>query len=522
MRTLLLALVAVLLVATVVLPLALLASEGGDVAALREAGPALRNTVGLGLGVAALTSVLGVPLGVALASTRSRWLLAAGTLPYALPPYVTTIAWIQLASPSHGWLRPWLPVDVYSLGGMIWVLGLHLAPCVALPVRDAWLRLDPALLEAARLAGASPARVLWSITLPLLRPAWLAGAGLALAASTASFGVPYLLSAAARSPTPVLTTRIGQALELSPETGRPVAVTLALLLLTVGLGLPALLRLAASGRTDAARPTRPPPEGGLAGRLAVIAYVGLAAVLPLAVLLLSSLMARYGTVAVDNLTLAHWTSLAADARTREALGRSAVLAVGAATVATAVGALVAHAAARTPTRGTRTLAALARLPYAVPGTVLALGLLLATSQEVRLIVADRLTFALALADTAWLLGLAYAVKLVALPVDGVGAAVRSLHPSLEEAARLSGATWTRTLRSITLPILRPALLSSWWLVALPAFCEVTLSVLLKGPRTEVVGTRLFTLQAYADPQAACALAVAIGALGVLAQATRRA
>ncbi len=497
-------------------PLLALLPRAGDLDAALAEGPAAANTALLALGALLVALLAGGPVGWALARAQlPRLLTSACTLPYAIPPYVTTIAWITLANPSNGLLRAWLPVDVYTLPGMAWVLGLHLSPFVSLAVRDALGAIDPALEEAARVSGARPLRAAQDVTLPLLGPAILAAAGFVVAASAASFGVPYLLGSAARVPVPVLTTRIAQALELSPVAGRPLAVTLALGLLVVGAGLPALLRLlqgrAAFASARLSRP-RPPVTMPLA-TAGVGLYVGVAVLLPLVTLLASTFMARFGAgLGADNLTLANWSQVLGDLRTREALLRSLLLASCAATVAVAAGTLLAHAAERDGRRLPRLLAGMARSGWAVPGTVLALALLLAFSQEWRFILFERVTFVLALADTAWLLGLAYVVRFLAIPVDGARAALRALHPSLEEAARVSGAGWGRTLRDVTLPMLAPALGTAWFLVFVPSFCEVTLSVLLRGPSTEVLGTRLFNLQAYADPQSAAVLAVLVGGI----------
>lgn len=512
-RRLLLGAVAVGLLAFVVLPLAVLVPGAGAFERLPEHADALLNTVWLAAGVTLGALSLGAPLGYAFARYRlPGWLTGASLLPYAVPPYVTTIAWIALANPSTGWLRALAPVDAYSLGGMVWVLSLHLAPVVALGVRDAVGRLDPALEEAARLCGASPARVLRDVTLPMLAPALVASAGFVASAAIASFGVPYLLSAAAAEPVPVLTTRIYQALDLGFTAGRPIATTLALLLLLVGAALPLLSRALLAGRSySTARPVSVPPAPAPGwARAAVGAWVAVAVALPAGTIVWTSLMrSTGGGFGVDNLTLATWEKLAADPRVLDALGRSAWLAGAAATVAVAVGGLLAYVAEREHTRTGRFLAALGRAGYAVPGTVLALGLLVAWSQEVRLVVLDRVTFALALADTAWILGIAYVVKFLALPIDGARAAIRQVHPSLEEAARLSGASWARAIRDVTLPLLLPALGTAWFLVFVPSFCEVTLSVLLRGPETQVLGTLLFYLQSYADAQSAAALAVLV-------------
>lgn len=516
-RRLALGAVAAALLLFVAVPLGLLLLRAGDPGAALAHADAALNTLLLCAGVLALALAVGVPLGFALARVRMPgWLVGASTLPYAIPPYVTTIAWIQLANPTNGLLTRWLPLDVYGLGGMIWVLGLHLSPFVSLAVRDALGRLDPALEEAALLCGASPVRVVRDVTLPMVLPAVIAAAGFVVGATAASFGVPYLLSAPSDTPVPVLTTRIYQALELAPATGRPLAVTLALGLLVVGVGLPALLRLAEGRRSYAVAKTgkRVAPVRAPWALAGVGLYLLVAVGLPVASIAATSLMARFGGgLGPENLTLANWEKVLGSARTLDALGRSLLLAAAAATATVVVGALVAHAAERTSSPFTRALAALARAPYMVPGTVLALGLLLAFSQEVRVIVAERATFALALADTAWMLGIAYSVKFLALPVDGTRAALRAVHPSLEEAARIAGAGWGRTLKDVTLPLLAPALGTAWFLVFVPSFCEVTLSVLLRGPRTEVLGTLLFYLQSYADPQSAAVLAMVVA--GVL-------
>jgi iron(III) transport system permease protein len=516
--------VAVALALFVLLPLLALLPRAGAWAQVLGEGRAAHNTLLVGGGALAIAAGCGIPVGWALARVRmSRALQAACTLPYAIPPYVTTIAWITLANPRNGLLLPWLPVDVYTRAGMAWVLGLHLSPFLSLATRDALGAIDPALEEAARVSGAGPLRTARDVTLPMVAPALAAAGGFVIAASAASFGVPYLLGSAAREPVPVLTTRIAHALDLSPVAGRPLAVSLAGLLLLVGAGVPALLRLLQRRAAHAtARPGRPAPRRAAPWAVAAVAaYVVVAVVLPLGTLVASSLMDRFGGgLAPDNLTLRHWSQVLGDPRNQDAMARSTWLAAAAATVAVVLGALVAHGAERGGGRGARALAAVARAGWAVPGTVLALALLLAYSQEVRLVVAERVTLTLALADTAWFLGIAYVARFLALPVDGSRAALRAVHPSLEEAARVSGASWGRVLRDVTVPLLAPALRTAWFLVFVPAFCEVTLSVMLRGPSTEVLGTRLFTLQSYADPQAAAVLAVIVGTLVFVGLAVR--
>jgi iron(III) transport system permease protein len=509
-RRLVLVAIGIVLAVFIGLPLALLASESSAEGLRAGETEALVNTGLLALGSAAVAALTGVPVGWVAARRRlPRALEAALVLPYAVPPYVTTIAWILLANPTNGILTAWLPINAYTLVGMIGVLGLHLSPVVALATRDALGRVDPVLEEAARVAGASAWRTTLSISLPLTLPAVGAAIAFVASAAAASFGVPYLLGASASPPVPVLTLRIYRALELAPVEGRPLAVGLSLVLLGVGVALPAMLRLLQGQRAYAsarlARPRPLPPAGPLA--LVVYAWLFVAVLLPVGTIALTSVAPIFGHF--DAFTLEHWRAVLAEPRSRGALLRSTILAAAAATAAVGIGALLAHTAERAPSRAVSALVALARAPWAVPGTVMALGMILAFSQEIRVIVLDRATFALALADTSWLLGIAYAAKSLAVPLDGVRAAVRTVDRSLEEAARISGASWAQTQLRVVLPLLTPAMLAGWGLVFAASFCEVSMSILLRGPGTEVLGTRLFELLSYGSPQQAAVIAMIV-------------
>lgn len=524
--------VAALLAVAVLLPLGLLfgavVADPASLAVLLQPQEwrAALNTAIVAGGTTAFALVLGLPLGVLFARADlpgiERWRTLA-TLPYVVPPYVSAIAWITLCNPATGWLNGPLvavglpPLDIYGLGGMVWVMGLECTPLVMLATADALSRMDASLEEQARVAGASPWRVVSRITLPLAAPTIVASASFVLAASAAAFGVPYLLASGTADPDWVLTTRIAQALDLDPTTGRSRAVALSIVLLAGTIVVPSLgTAWLGRGRftTIGGKATRP---ARLAlGRLRPLAvgfvagFVLLGVVLPLGTLILLSVTDQLGRGFVpSNLSFASYAEVLGRPRDQLAIARSGALAAGAATAAVLVGGAVALLETRSRARW---LGVLARVPYTVPGTVLALGLLLTWSQEVRIVVLDRVTLVLALADTGWLLLLAYGVKFLALPVGGIGAALSAVDPALEEAARVSGATPARTLFRITGPILLPSLLAAWFLVFLPAFTEVTMSVLLGGPRTRVVGVLLFDLQTYGDPPAAAALAVVVSGI----------
>ena len=514
---------------------ALAADPSQILAVLRDAPnrEAALNTVVVALGATGVAVAAGLPLGVVFGRValpgRALW-LALATAPYVVPPHVQAIGWIALTNPTTGWLnRPLLALglpalDPYGLTGMIAILGIEHAPIVLLAVAGALAGADASLEEQARVSGASPWLVARRVTIPLVLPAVRGAAGLVIAASAAAFGVPYLLASGSASPRYVLTTRIAQALELDPARGRPLALGLSLALLLLGVGLPLVLtRAGPRAATVGGKAARPAPLALGPLRPVVLGFVagwGLVAVaMPLAALFVLSVLPHAGAT---TLTADHYAAVLGRGSVRDALLRSLALAAGAATLATAIGGLTGWLRARDPGPVAGFAAGLARFGAALPGTVLALGLLLAWSQELRVIVAESVTFRLLLTDGPWLLLLAYTARFLALPTAQAEAGAAAIDPSLEEAARVSGASLFVTLRRIVLPLLGPTLLAGWLLVFLPAFSEVTMSVLLAGPSTRVVGPVLFDLLTYGDPGQAAALA-GITTLVVLGgdQAARR-
>jgi iron(III) transport system permease protein len=266
--------------------------------------------------------------------------------------------------------------------------------------------------------------------------------------------------------------------------------------------------------------SRPFPLGRARG-LATVAVGTVCAVLvllPLGAILLTSLQRSFGAaLAWEELTLTHWSGVLLEPRTLKATGRSLLLAVGAAALVCGLG-LGAAVLQRAFRRAGAGVEALAVWPYALPGTVLALALLLAFSRDVRFILFERVAFVLALAHTPWLLLIAYAAKHLALGARNSAEALAQIDPSLAEAARVSGAGPLRAFVDAPLPLLRPALTVAFVLAFLACATEITMSVLLVPAGSEVLGTLLFELQSYADPAAAAVLACAFVALVVLGQA----
>jgi len=521
------------LLAFAVGPVVLLLARGlgaaGAMEGLATEVGALVNTLVVSTGAAALALALGAPLALLLFRTDLPWrrvYAALFTLPSAIPAFIWGMGWLSLASPRAGYLNRLLgegTLDIHGPVGIAFVEGLSGLPLVLLAGGAALRRVDPALEEAARVCGASPARALLTTTLPLALPSLLSGAVMVFLMTASSFGVPYLLGVSASPPTRVLTTRIYELVLRADEgLGRASALALVLLLLTPvallgtwALGRAGRVRLSA-GKGLGSRPfALGRAQAWASGAVGLCCAVFV--LLPLAALLLTSLQRGFGArLAWEELTLAHWSGVLWEPRTLRATGLSLLLATGAGALVCALG-LAAALLQRAFRRLGAGVEALAVWPYAVPGTVLALALLLAFSRDWRFILVERVAFVLALAHTPWLLLVAYAGKYLALGTRNGAEALAQLDPSLAEAARVSGAGPARAFRDATLPLLRPALLAAFVLTFLACATEITMSVLLVPAGSEVLGKLLFDLQSYADPAAAAVLACAFVALVVAGQ-----
>ena len=503
---------------------------------------ALVNTLISGLGAAAVSLAVGAPLGAALArlniaGKRILWTLLV--LPLAAPPYVLAMAWIALASPRAGWINKLAVswglssdgnplVDIYGMPGIIWVLGLSLYPFVLLPTRAALESADPSLEEAARIGGAGPIRSFVTGSLPVAAPAIAAGTLTAFLGAISAFGVPYLLGVATDRPVLVATTRIYQAMSLGAEADVRSSIAMCVLLLVLAFAATFAAERAASARSLSTKGRRPRAlEAPGLTRLASIGawvFTFVAVALPMGATVLAALTKRFADPpGPGNLTLDQFTTVLGKADTRTALFNSALLATVSATLIVVLGLAVAFLRRRG--RGSpRVAAALSRvceLPYAIPGSVLALALLLSFSQEIRFVFANYVTISVSFLGTLWLLLVAYVVKYLAFGVRSADNAIVAVDPTLEEAARISGAGPGRAFMDVSLPLARPALMAAWILAFLPAATELTMSVLLAGPRSQVLGTLLFELSSYADPPSAAVLGCIALALVVAADVLLR-
>jgi iron(III) transport system permease protein len=471
---------------------------------------AFRNTCITSLFGSLIALTIGLFAALLVARTDvfgSRFFESLFSLPAAVPPFIFAMGYMALFNPKAGLVNVLLGhsiFNIYGLSGISVVQGASSIPLVFLGVVASLRRLDSTLEEAARISGASRIQMLLQVTIPHCLPAAFSGALLSFLFSISAFGVPYILGISATPLTPTLTTRIYTELLLG-KTGVARAEALGLGLLVFSLfiiGINSVL----SKRNNFKLPPQKATKSNLIelGKWKLFGTVALALsgllfiALPLASVALTSIEPVYGQL--SNFTLKHW-SLLGSQRTLWAALSSLQLSLFAAFLVTAIGLWIA-------TMKREWLSTLSSLPYAVPGTVVALSLIVAFSFPWRATLFNSVSLTLTLGNSLWLLLIAYTLKHLAFGVRNGSDALERVDNSLPEAARIFGASPSRAFIDGVLPQLRGALVAAFTLAFLTCMTELSLSVLLIPSGRDVLGTLLFELQSYADPNGASVIACA--------------
>ncbi|PPG41969.1 iron ABC transporter permease [Pseudoclavibacter sp. RFBA6] len=470
--------------------------------------------------VSAGASALGaVVIGTALAVLLDRTDLAGrrglrllALTPLLVPPFVGAIAWLGIAGPTSPVNLWWAQAfggplwSIYGADGVILLLTVHSYPIAMLIVSAALRRVPSDLEQAARIAGASPARSVFTITVPLLRPALLSSFVLIAVGNLADFGIPSIIGLPEQYTT--LATLVYRYLQ-SGTVDEPLAVvaTIGVVLLLLALAALVVDFLIGRSRWELDSSSSAPQLLPL-GRARVLAsmvtwvLVLTVTVLPLLALLQQSLLRAPGLALVpENLTLDNVVKAVTSANAIQGATNSVMLAVLAALICGFLGLGIAVLVTRTRMRGSGPLRALAMLPQAVPGIVIAVAWLVLAPH-------------IGLFNTPWLILCAYVTSFTALVVQAVAAPLASTPASAEEAARIGGAGRMRALVDISSRMAAPAAISGAVLVAVTAVRELTLSVLLLSPGSQTLGVAIFNLQQAGAFNTAAALSLIVALLGV--------
>jgi iron(III) transport system permease protein len=512
------------LVILILLPLAslflgsVMSEEGVTVGHFQEAltgrlyVTALWNSLVLGAWTGLFSMLIGVPLAWAVSRTNVPFkglIQLTGTLSYLSPPFLTAIAFVNLFGPNAGlvniFLRdvldlPWLTFNVFSMAGLVLVTVLHTFPYVYLLASSALQGIDASYEEAAQILGAGKWRTALVITAPLVTPAILSGTLLAFVNSIALFGSQAILGLPGRIVT--LPTRIYALFDYPPEYGLASALSLVFVLITVlGLFLQNRFLARRSFVTLGGKGSRPqlvnlgPIRWVLFG-FAILVFV-VAIIAPYAALVAVSLSKSWGLAFWQGLTLKNYVFVLFEYDvTQRAIVNSLILATAAATLAVLIGAVIGWIDLRTRIPGRRFLDYLSLVPLGLPGIVMAVAL-----------IQFWLAMPIALYGTLAILLLAYVGRYIPLGVRAANSSLRQIDSSLEESARILGASWGFTMREITLPLIKPGLFAGWLLVFVPAIQELSASILLFSSSSITLAVAVFNLYetGYTEPVAALAI-----------------
>lgn len=488
---------------------------------------AMRNTVV----IAIMATIFGTIMGVFYAWLLGRSDIPAKGLmrslfniPYMFPPFIGAMAWDMLLGGRGGYFNRFLqatfhlskaPFNVDSIGGIVFVEVSYYFPFVFMQVVAALEKMDPTLEECARIAGAKQGTVIRKITLPLVKPAISAGALLILTSSLAHFGVPSILGYSSGIYT--LPTRIYAVIYNAGGdfTGiRQGASLSVMLVIVVALALFLQHKILSSGSYDiikgkSTRPTLIKLRGAKLPLL-VLAIVTLVVIVivPMVMIVLISFLKAYGLpLRLSNFTFNQYVKVFRGGGTLDSIRNSLFASIVAGVGCMLLGTLVAYVVQKIKPRGAALLEVTSMLPYAIPGTVLSIGVILAWQGAI---------FGITLYNTIWIILVAYLARYLSFSMKTSSAALLQVSNSLEEASRACGATHTECLTDITLPLIRPAMISGFFLIFLPAMREVTTSILLYGPHTRTLGVQIYSLRdAGMIPQAAALATVAIAIIIVL-------
>lgn len=418
-------------------------------------------------------------------------------VPMMIPHLLFSVSWALLLNPSNGLINVMLqnifslqsaPFNIYSLWGMILVEGLLNMPIAYLIIAPAMASFDVSLEESSRVFGAGTWRTLVRITLPVLRPAILAAFILGVVRGLASYAVPRVLGTPGRID--VLATYLYQmvATGYAPDYGKAAALGMSVLSASIALIVLYRYLTAESGKyvTISGRGYRPAvielkrAKQPLFIGVAVLSFIMI--VLPVAVLFYTSLV-PYSMVpsarAFSLMSWKHWIEVLQDPVSLLSLKNSLFLAVVGATLGVILSVFVAYVVVKIRTRASGLLETLSYLSFAFPGIVIGIGFMWFFVQT-----------PLYATLTALLLG--YIATYLPYGVRPLASAFVQVHSHLEESSLVCGASALTTMRRIIVPLLMPGIVSAWILMAAMFVRELTVSVVLSRPGSEVLAVQILS------------------------------
>ncbi len=461
------------------------------------------------------TTILGLIFGVFLAVLINRTNMPLRkfysnlvTIPYYVSPLVLAFAWMEMYGPQGFGtivirmlkLPTW---QLYSFWGIVVVATMYYIPNTFLYATSSLALMDPQLESAARIGGATPFRTIINVTIPLLRPAILYSALMTLVSALELLSIPLVLGSSVGIDTLSTYIYLLGIIGVSKDYGA-IAVVAIFIVLLVTILVFVQGKLTSMERrfvTVGGKATRPKlldlgkSKGIVSGVVGL--YILLGIILPLACIVLESFVPFLSPFAnpFKMLTLKNYVDIFTSPAFRQSVTNSVLISVFAGAVGIIFMALAAITAYRSFFKGRSIVKYFSLYPRAFPGIIVGIGFLWA--------------FLLipgigSIRNTIIAMSIAFIMRYLPLGFSAVSPAVIQVSDELDRAARVGGATWLGTVRHILLPILRPALLSGYIILAISFLKEYAVALFLFSEGSRVIGTTMIELwkQGGAEPVAA--------------------
>ena len=462
----------------------------------------LVNSLAYALG----SALLGVSIATVLAFITTRtnaplreYFIFIPILPIILPGMVDNLAWIYLFSPNSGLANTWWrnltgfadPLfNIYSLPGMVWVMGISLVPLAYLVISAAFQTMDPSLEETARISGSSLFSIFRKITIPLMFPAILSVYLLTFILAFESFETPAMIGLPAVIE--VFMSQIYLAVVWSIPPSYGLVTAYASIILVITMTAVYLYRKATSRQEKFQVITGKGYQPGIldlgkwkwlgTGILCLYVFVHIIVVFGMVLILSFQTYWDPTNLFGSNLTLRNYETVLSQRRIISSLINSATVSVVSATIVVIIAAILTYISRRKNIRGAGLLEGFGTLPLAFPGFILGLGLLWTF-----------LTIPIGVYGTVFVLMLAFLVKYMPQGIRFAYGALIQIQDDLEESSSVTGAEWTYTVQKIILPLLKPALISAWIYIFVLTFRELSSIIFLVTPNNQVISAILWDL-----------------------------
>jgi iron(III) transport system permease protein len=466
---------------------------------------------------AVICCIVAAPMGWLVSRTDMpgrQFIRALVTASFVTPPFLGAVAWELLAAPNSGLLNQLYRYiagqdagehlfNIYSLTGIIFVISCYTFPFVFVLVANALDNMPGELEDASAILGGRAWTTARRVTIPLALPALVAGALIAFLQAMTLFGSPAILALPAGFHT--MTTKIWSLFQYPPKLELAAAAAVPLLLLTILLLQAQKFILGRRGYSVVGGKYGAPRRVEMGGwRWAALGFCLLILLSPVFLPYFALLNAAFSPNATTLVTPATatlhnivfvFTELSS---TQLALKNTVILGTATATVGTILALVIAYVTTRRVISGHRVLGFLATAPVAVPGIVLGVGLFLSYTRP-----------PFVLYGTLWILLIAFLTINLPSAYQQLQAAFATIHPELEDASRILGATRLQSLRQITAPLLRTGVIATWCFIFIGVMRELSAAIVLFTSQTKVLSVLIYDLNESGDLAAISVLGIAM-------------